>query len=331
MGLKKTKGGYYSTNAQVLAELARTHEIVSDVLRWREMSKLYSTYLEVLPSFIKSDGRIHSSFNQTITSTGRLSSSDPNLQNIPVRSDLGKRIRSAFIVPDGSVFLSSDYSQIELRLLADFSGDEHLREAFLNDKDFHAQTAARIYNVPLGEVTDLMRSRAKAVNFGIVYGQQAFSLAQELNIERSEAQQIIDSYFDAYPAVRRYLDEVVEEARRTGYALTLYGRRRHVPELASRNAMVKAAGAREAMNLPMQGSAADIIKIAMINVQRRLDKERMATKLILQVHDELDFEVPRGELEQAKQLVREEMESAASLSVPLIAEIHYGDTWASAK
>lgn len=330
-GLKRTKRGYYSTNAKVLADLAAEHGIVADVLDYRERSKIKSTYLDALPALVADDGRIHTTLNQTVTATGRLSSSDPNLQNIPTRSELGHRVRQAFTVPEGSVFLACDYSQIELRLLAHLSGDEHLIAAFCEGRDFHAATAARVFGVPLDEVTPQLRSRAKAVNFGIVYGQQAFGLASSLKIGRAEAQEMIDRYFAAYPGVRTFLDEAVRLAHERGYAETLFGRKRHIREFQQRNRQLIAFGERTAMNHPMQGTAADIIKLAMVQVERRLHEEGLASKLVLQIHDELDLEVPKTELETVSALVRETMEGVISLSVPLIAEVSYGSNWAEAK
>ncbi|MBE5023759.1 DNA polymerase I [Olsenella sp. DSM 107455] len=330
-GLKRTKRGYYSTNAKVLADLAAEHEIVADVLEYRERSKIKSTYLDALPALVRGDGRIHTTLNQTVTATGRLSSSDPNLQNIPTRSELGHRVRQAFTVPEGHVFLACDYSQIELRLLAHLSGDEHLIAAFCEGADFHAATAARVFGVAIDEVTPQLRSRAKAVNFGIVYGQQAFGLASSLKIGRAEAQEMIDRYFAAYPGVRAFLDEAVRVAHERGYAETLYGRKRHIREFQQRNRQLVAFGERTAMNHPMQGTAADIIKLAMVQVERRLHEEGLASKLVLQIHDELDLEVPESEVEAVSALVRETMEGVVTLSVPLVAEVSYGANWAEAK
>ncbi|OUO60686.1 DNA polymerase I [Olsenella sp. An270] len=330
-GLKRTKRGYYSTNAKVLADLAAEHEIVADVLDYRERSKIKSTYLDALPALVRGDGRVHTTLNQTVTATGRLSSSDPNLQNIPTRSELGHRVRQAFTVPEGSVFLACDYSQIELRLLAHLSGDEHLIAAFCEGRDFHAATAARVFGVPLDEVTPQLRSRAKAVNFGIVYGQQAFGLSSSLKIPRAEAQEMIDRYFAAYPGVRAFLDESVRLAHERGWAETMYGRKRHIREFQQRNRQLVAFGERTAMNHPMQGTAADIIKIAMVRVERRLHEEGLASKLVLQIHDELDLEVPEAEVETVSALVRETMEGIVELKVPLVAEVSYGANWAEAK
>lgn len=330
-GLKKTKRGYYSTNAKVLSDLARDHEIVRLILDWREKSKIKSTYLDTLGPLRRGDGRVHTTYNQTITATGRLSSSDPNLQNIPTRSELGRTVKTAFSAGEGSVFLAVDYSQIELRLLAHLSGDEHLVRAFNEGEDFHAETAARVFGVPVSEVTPDLRSRAKAVNFGIVYGQQAYGLSQSLHISMAEARDMIDRYYEAYPGVRTFLDNVVARAKQTGYAETMYGRRRHIPELKAKNPQLRGFGERTAMNHPMQGTAADIIKIAMARVSRRLEEEDFAAHMILQVHDELDFECPVDEVERLTTMVRDVMEHVVDLRVPLIAEASTGITWADAK
>ena len=330
-GLKKTKRGYYSTNAKVLTDLAHDHEIVRLILDWREKSKIKSTYLDTLGPLRRGDGRVHTTYNQTITATGRLSSSDPNLQNIPTRSELGRTVKTAFSAGEGSVFLAVDYSQIELRLLAHLSGDEHLVRAFNEGEDFHAETAARVFGVPVSEVTPDLRSRAKAVNFGIVYGQQAYGLSQSLHISMAEARDMIDRYYEAYPGVRTFLDNVVARAKQTGYAETMYGRRRHIPELKAKNPQLRGFGERTAMNHPMQGTAADIIKIAMARVSRRLEEEGFAAHMILQVHDELDFECPIDEVERLTAMVRDVMEHVVDLRVPLIAEASTGVTWADAK
>lgn len=330
-GLKKTKTGYYSTNAKVLDELARDNEFVRLVLEYREKTKIKSTYLDTLGPLRQGDGRVHTTYNQTITATGRLSSSNPNLQNIPTRSELGHTVKTAFSAGEGSVFVAIDYSQIELRLLAHLSGDEHLVRAFNEGEDFHAETAARVFGVPVDEVTPELRSRAKAVNFGIVYGQQAYGLSQSLGIPMAEARDMIDRYFEAYPGVRTYLDNTVEFAKRTGYAVTMYGRRRPIPELKQRMPAMRAFGERTAMNHPMQGSAADIIKIAMVQVEARLRAEGFRAKMVLQVHDELDFDCPVEELEALCAMVRDVMEHVVELKVPLIAEASWGETWAEAK
>ena len=330
-GLKKTKRGYYSTNAKVLSDLARDHLIVRLILDWREKSKIKSTYLDTLGPLRRGDGRVHTTYNQTITATGRLSSSDPNLQNIPTRSELGRTVKTAFSAGEGSLFLAVDYSQIELRLLAHLSGDEHLVRAFNEGEDFHAETAARVFGVPVSEVTPDLRSRAKAVNFGIVYGQQAYGLSQSLHISMAEARDMIDRYYEAYPGVRTFLDNVVARAKQTGYAETMYGRRRHIPELKAKNPQLRGFGERTAMNHPMQGTAADIIKIAMARVSRRLEEEGFAAHMILQVHDELDFECPVDEVERLTAMVQDVMEHVVDLRVPLIAEASTGVTWADAK
>ena len=330
-GLKKTKRGYYSTNAKVLSDLARDHEIVRLILDWREKSKIKSTYLDTLGPLRRGDGRVHTTYNQTITATGRLSSSDPNLQNIPTRSELGRTVKTAFSAGEGSVFLAVDYSQIELRLLAHLSGDEHLVRAFNEGEDFHAETAARVFGVPVSEVTPDLRSRAKAVNFGIVYGQQAYGLSQSLHISMAEARDMIDRYYEAYPGVRTFLDNVVARAKQTGYAETMYGRRRHIPELKAKNPQLRGFGERTAMNHPMQGTAADIIKIAMARVSRRLEEEGFAAHMILQVHDELILECPESEAVDAAMILKEEMEKAGGLSIPLKVDIGTGYSWYDAK
>ncbi|MDR1712575.1 MAG: DNA polymerase I [Coriobacteriales bacterium] len=333
--LKKTRTGY-STDASVLQELASLHPVPRLMLEYRELAKLKSTYLDALPRLIASDGHIHTSFHQAVAATGRLSSSDPNLQNIPVRSDLGREIRRAF-VPDPAafagqptVFLAADYSQIELRLLAHLSGDEGLIAAFAEGQDFHASTAAQIFGVPPAEVTPQLRSRAKAVNFGIVYGQQAYGLSQSLGVGFQEANEMIKRYFATFPQVRAYLDEVVEQARSQGWVATLFGRKRHIREINSSNASLRGFGERTAMNHPMQGSAADIIKLAMAAVQRRLDSDGFASQMILQVHDELDFNCRADEIEALAQMVKQTMEGVANLKVALIADISFGANWAEA-
>ena len=329
---KKTQRGY-STDAQVLKKLSDVHELPAEVLHYREFAKMKSTYIDALPRIAASfgDGRVHTTFNETVTSTGRLSSSDPNLQNIPVRTDFGRRIRACFgALDENSMFMSADYSQIELRLLAHLSADEHLVAAFNSGADFHASTASRVFGVPVEEVTPQMRSRAKAVNFGIVYGQQAFGLAQSLGIPMGEARDMIDRYFEAYPGVRSYLDEAVEAAKDRGYAETMLGRKRHIPELRAKNAVQRGFGERTAMNHPMQGSAADVIKMAMNEVARRMLAEGFKSKLLLQVHDELDFSVPVDEIEALSAMVKDVMEHVVELRVPLIADVSVAKTWAEA-
>ena len=301
-------------------------------MSYREFAKIKSTYIDSLPKMANtSDGRIHTSYNQMVTTTGRLSSSDPNLQNIPVRTDFGRKIRECFIpLHEDELFVSADYSQIELRLLAHLSGDEHLIDAFNSGADFHARTASRVFGIPLDEVTPLLRSRAKAVNFGIVYGQQAFGLSQSLDIPFADAKEMIDRYFEAYPGVRQYLDATVAKAHEKGYVETLFGRRRYIPELSASNAAQRGFGERTAMNHPMQGSAADIIKIAMRRVQAELVARGLKSSLMLQVHDELDLSVPHAELDEVSALVKEIMESVIDLSVPLLVDVSPGQNWAQA-
>ena len=330
-GLKKTRKGFYSTNAKTLGDLAASDPRVQEVLDYRERAKIKSTYLDALPDLIRDDGRVHTTLNQTVAATGRLSSSDPNLQNIPTRSQLGHRVRTAFTVPEGCVFLACDYSQIELRLLAHLSGDEHLIEAFCEGEDFHRSTAARVFKVPFDEVTPQMRSRAKAVNFGIVYGQQAYGLATSLKIPRYEAQEMIDRYFEAYPGVRTFLDAQIAFAHKHKYVQTMYGRKRHCKDIDSRNYQLRSFAERTAMNHPMQGTAADIIKIAMTRVPGLLREEGLKSRLVLQIHDELDFEVPEDEIDACSDLVKHAMQDVAKLKVPLIAEVSYGGNWAEAK
>lgn len=335
--IKKTKSGF-STDASVLSELAKKipddqPNIAEEILQYREFAKIKSTYIDALPKMAKraEDGRVHTSFNERVTATGRLSSSDPNLQNIPVRSEFGRKIRESFIpFANHDYFMSADYSQIELRLLAHLSQDEHLINAFISGEDFHANTASRVFGVSVDQVTPLMRSKAKAVNFGIVYGQQAYGLAQSLGVSFAEAKDMIDRYYEAYPQVRTYLDETIEKAHQNGYAETLFGRRRYIPDLKSRNASKRNFGERTAMNHPMQGSAADIIKIAMRNVQEKLVTSGKSSKLLLQVHDELDLSVPAEELEEVSAQVKEIMESVVSLSVPLLVDVSWGKNWAEA-
>lgn len=327
---KKTQTGF-STNATVLKELSSEHELPGMILQYREMAKIKSTYIDALPRMRAEDKRVHTTFNETVTTTGRLSSSDPNLQNIPVRTEFGRQIRECFIpLASEEKFVSADYSQIELRLLAHLSEDEGLIEAFTSGMDFHAQTASRVFGIPIEEVTPDLRSRAKAVNFGIVYGQQAFGLAQSLQIPFGEAKEMIDRYFEAYPGVRAYLDKTVRDATTDGYAVTMFGRKRHIPELKTGNGSQKAFGERTAMNHPMQGSAADIIKLAMIEVQKRLDEDGYQAKMILQVHDELDFSAPEHEVEKLSAMVKEVMEGVADLKVPLEVDVSSGQNWAQA-
>ncbi len=328
--LKKTQRGF-STDARVLKELSSEHELPSLVLEYREYAKIKSTYIDALPRMIASDGFIHTSFNEMVTTTGRLSSSEPNLQNIPVRTDFGRSIRTCFTALEpGELFVSADYSQIELRLLAHLSGDVHLIEAFRSGADFHASTASRVFGIPVDEVTPALRSRAKAVNFGIVYGQQAYGLAQSLDIPFYEAKEMIDRYFEVHPGVRSYLDEVVARAHADGFAETLFGRRRYIPELKSRNAAQRSFGERTAMNHPMQGTAADIIKLAMRQVVDEIERRGLSSRVMLQVHDELDLSVPASELEEVSCLLSETMQSVVELSVPLLVDVSSGASWAEA-
>lgn len=327
---KKTRSGY-STNASVLKELTEEHELPGLMLEYREYAKIKSTYIDALPRMRAEDGRVHTSFNEMVTTTGRLSSSDPNLQNIPVRTDFGRQIRTCFVpLDEGEVFVSADYSQIELRLLAHLSGDEHLIASFNSGEDFHASTASRVFGVPMDDVTPQMRSRAKAVNFGIVYGQQAYGLSQSLHIPFYEAKEMIDRYFEVHPGVRTYLDDVVAQAHKDGYAVTLFGRRRYIPELKAKNAAQRGFGERTAMNHPMQGTAADIIKLAMRQVQDELVARDLGTRLMLQVHDELDLSVPESEVEEVSDLLTSVMESVVELSVPLLVDVSAGANWAEA-
>ncbi|HET6498964.1 MAG TPA: DNA polymerase I [Coriobacteriia bacterium] len=328
---KRTKTGF-STDASVLSALAADFPIAQLVIDYRELAKMTSTYLEALPRLIAEDGRLHTTFNQTVAATGRLSSSSPNLQNIPVRTEFGRRVRAAFVPAEpGHMMVSADYSQIELRILAHLSGDQGLVDAFTSGEDFHAATAARVFGVDVGAVDTGKRSRAKAVNFGIVYGQSAHGLAETLKIGRAEAQEMIDRYYAAYPRVREFLDECVAEAHRSGVSVTMFGRKRRIPELKSANFSVRAFGERTAMNHPMQGTAADIMKLAMVEVDRRLRAEKFAARLVLQVHDELVFESPPGELGRLTELARDAMAGVVELAVPLVVEVSSGPNWASAK
>ncbi len=327
---KKTKTGY-STNEAVLQKLSQDHPLPAKVIEYRELAKLRSTYLDALPLLVDpQDGRVHTTYNQTVTTTGRLSSSDPNLQNIPVRTELGRRIREAFTVPQDCIFVSADYSQIELRLLAHLSGDEGLIAAFNSGQDFHAQTAARVFGVPVEDVTPEQRSRAKAVNFGIVYGQQAFGLGQSLHIPMREAQEMIDRYYEAYPGVQAYLDKTVEDARTNGFATTMFGRKRYTPDIHSKNPNLRGFAERTAKNHPMQGSAADVIKMAMIQVARELKAGGFKAKMVLQVHDELDFECPQDELARLKDMVKRVMDNVVATKVPMRADVGEGASWAAA-
>lgn len=329
--IKKTKTGY-STNADVLDKLIDKHPIIEKIIYYRQITKLNSTYIEGLKNVIDEDGKIHSSFNQTVTTTGRLSSTEPNLQNIPVKYEMGREIRKVFIPNEkGDILLSCDYSQIELRVLAHIADDENMINAFTHHSDIHTKTASEVFNVPIDEVTSIMRSRAKAVNFGIVYGISDFSLAQDLKITKKEASEYMNIYFERYPKIKLYLDEIIEDALRDGYVSTIFNRRRFIPEIKASNKIVKALGERLAMNAPIQGSAADIIKIAMVNVYNRLKKEELKSSLILQVHDELILNVKPDEEEKVRALVKEEMEKALTLHVPLEVDVNEGTTWYEAK
>ncbi|MBR4550987.1 MAG: DNA polymerase I, partial [Oscillospiraceae bacterium] len=326
---KKTKTGW-STNVDVLEKLRDKHPIVRKVLDYRTLTKLKSTYADGLLKVIAPDGRIHTSFQMTVTATGRLSSTEPNLQNIPVRKELGAQIRTMFAAPDGKVLVDADYSQIELRLLAHISGDRAMQEAFLSGEDFHTVTASKVFNVPIEEVSHTLRSRAKAVNFGIVYGISAFSLAQDIGVRPAEAREYMNAYLNRYSGVRDYMHNVVEQARADGYVRTLWNRRRDLPELRSSNFNTRAFGERVALNMPIQGTAADIIKLAMVHVRDRLVRENLQAKLVLQVHDELIVECPVEETDTVIRILKEEMEQVASLSVPLTVDAKAARTWAEA-
>uniref|UniRef100_UPI002596A24A DNA polymerase I n=1 Tax=uncultured Bacteroides sp. TaxID=162156 RepID=UPI002596A24A len=328
---KKTKTGQYVTSEEVLESLKGKHEIVGKILEHRGLKKLLGTYIDALPELINpKTGRIHTSFNQTVTATGRLSSSNPNLQNIPVRNDDGKEIRKAFIPDDGCEFFSADYSQIELRIMAHLSEDENMIEAFREEQDIHAATAAKIYKINIDEVTREQRSKAKTANFGIIYGISVFGLAERLNVDRKEAKELIDGYFENYPKVKAYMDESIRSARDKGYIETIFKRKRYLPDINSRNAVVRGYAERNAINAPIQGSAADIIKVAMIRIYKRFMDEGIKSKMILQVHDELNFSVLREEKEKVQQIVISEMEAAYKMKVPLLADCGWGQNWLEA-
>lgn len=327
---KKTKTGY-STSAEVLEKLKNAHPIIPKILEYRQLTKLNSTYAEGLAGYIRADGRIHGKFHQTVTVTGRISSADPNLQNIPTRMPLGREIRKVFIPEEGSVFVDADYSQIELRVLAHMSGDAALIAAYQADEDIHAITASQVFDVPLDQVDSTLRRKAKAVNFGIVYGISSFGLGQDLDISRKEAEGYIEKYFATYGKVKEFLDRTVEDAKKNGYTVTMFGRRRPIPELASSNFMTRSFGERAAMNAPVQGTAADIIKIAMVRVNRRLKKEHLQSKLVLQIHDELIIETKKEEVEIVQKILVQEMMHAADLVVPLLVDANVGDSWYDAK
>ena len=328
---KKSKTGQYSTSEEVLLGLKGKHEVVGMILEYRELKKLISTYISALPTYINPEtGKIHTTYNQTVTATGRLSSSNPNLQNLPIRSERGQLIRQSVIPDDGCMFLSADYSQIELRLMAHFSQDPHLVEAFRSGQDIHAATAAKIFNVPINQVTKEQRRQAKTANFGIIYGISAFGLAQQLDCSRSEAKALIDGYFAAFPGVIDYIERQKELARQQGYAVTLFGRKRYLPDIVSHNATVRSFAERNAVNSPIQGTAADIIKMAMVTIHHRLKEEGLKAQMIMQVHDELNFNVPENEVDRVREIVISEMQNVVHLTVPLIADCGVGKNWLEA-
>ena len=328
--VKKTKSGY-STDVEVLEKLRDKHPVVQAIMDYRMLTKLKSTYADGLQKEIAADGRIHTTFQNTVTATGRLSSTEPNLQNIPTRTELGSKMREMFVAAPGHVLVDADYSQIELRLLAHISGDTAMQQAFLSGADFHTVTAARVFHVPQDQVTHQMRSRAKAVNFGIVYGISAFSLSQDIGVTVQEAKEYMDRYFATYTGVKQYMTDVVDKAREQGYVETLWHRRRALPELKSSNFNMRSFGERVALNMPIQGTAADIIKLAMVRVHSRLAREGLAAQLIMQVHDELIVECPEEETPRVEALLQQEMQGVAELSVPLLAEAHTGRNWLAAK
>ncbi len=328
---KKSKTGQYSTSEEVLLALKPKHSVVGLILEYRELKKLISTYISALPNYINpATGKIHTTYNQTVTATGRLSSSNPNLQNLPIRSERGQLIRQAVIPDEGCLFLSADYSQIELRLMAHFSQDPHLVQAFLSGQDIHAATAAKIFNVPIEQVTKDQRRQAKTANFGIIYGISAFGLAQQLDCSRAEAKALIDGYFAAFPGVIDYIERQKQLAREQGYAVTLFGRKRYLPDILSHNATVRSFAERNAVNSPIQGTAADIIKMAMVTIHRRLKSEGLKAQMIMQVHDELNFNVPMNEIDKVREIVINEMQNVVHLTVPLIADCGVGKNWLEA-
>ncbi len=328
--IKRTKTGF-STNVEVLTKLAEKHELPAEILSYRSLSKLKSTYIDALPRMVNPEtGRVHTTYNQTVTATGRLSSSDPNLQNIPVKTELGKRIREAFIADEGSLILSADYSQVELRIMAHLSGDEMLIDSFIRGEDIHRRTAAEIFGIFPEMVTPQMRREAKVINFGIIYGMSAYGLSKELGISTNTARAYIDGYFRKYRGVREYIDSVVEEARCKGYVTTIMNRRCYIPDINSPSMTQRQLAERIAINAPIQGSAADIIKVAMVRIFKRLASEGLKTKMIMQVHDELVFEVPSDEVDSVKSLIVEEMEGVVDLKAPLKVDIGVGANWAEA-
>jgi DNA polymerase-1 len=328
---KKTKSGQYSTGEEILENLKSKHPIVEKILEYRKIKKLLSTYIDALPTLINPvDGKVHTTYNQTITSTGRLSSTNPNLQNIPIRDEEGKEIRKAFIPDNDCLFLSADYSQSELRLMADLSGDKNMIEAFQSGQDIHAATAAKIFGIPLEEVTRDMRRKAKTANFGIIYGISVFGLSEQLHVPRGEAKELIDGYFATYPDVKAYMEKSIEKARQDEYVETILHRKRFLPDINSRNAIVRGYAERNAINAPIQGSAADIIKVAMNRIYRRFEEENLQSKMIMQVHDELNFNVIASELDTVRKIVVTEMENAVKLKVPLVADCGVGNNWLEA-
>lgn len=328
---KKTKTGQYSTSEDVLQKLSHKHEIIKLILEYRQLQKLKSTYVDALPNQISPiDGRVHTSFAQTVAATGRLASNNPNLQNIPIRTERGQQVRGAFVAPKGSKIVSADYSQIELRLIAEISGEETMIKAFKEGQDIHASTASKLFDVPLNEVSKTQRSQAKTVNFGIIYGQSAFALADQTGLSRTDAKQLIDSYYETYPKLKAFMTEQVQVARKKGYVETIMGRKRHLKDINSNNFVVRGHAERNAVNAPIQGSAADIIKLAMIKIDSEIKAQGLKTKMLLQVHDELVFEVPNEEIEVATTLIKQEMETAYSTKVPLLTEVGVGDNWLEA-
>jgi DNA polymerase-1 len=329
---KKTKTGQYATGEEILSKLAKDHEIIRDILAWRGLVKLRNTYVEALPKEVNLiTKRIHTTYMQTVAATGRLSSTNPNLQNIPIRTERGRQVRKAFVKRDENYTLvAADYSQIELRLIADMSGEETMKQSFLNGEDIHKATASKVFGVPLEEVTREQRSQAKTVNFGIIYGVSAFGLSQQTNMSRKEAKALIDAYYETYPTLKEYIAKQVNLAREQGYVETLLKRRRYLKNINSQNSIVRSGDERNAVNAPIQGTAADIIKIAMINIQKILDKENYKTKMLLQVHDELVFDMYNEEKEELKSIIKQEMENAFKLSIPLVVDMGEGDNWLDA-
>ena len=328
---RKTKTGQYSTSEEVLQKLAGKHTIIGHILEYRTYQKLKSTYVDALPQEIQpKDGRVHTHFSQTTAATGRLASLNPNLQNIPIRTLRGQQIRGAFVADKGKKIISADYSQIELRLIAEVSGEDNMIKAFQNGEDIHASTASKLFKVPITDVTKSQRSQAKAVNFGIIYGQSSFTLSEQTGLSRSEAKQMIDSYYQTYPMLKEFMNEQVLKARQNGFVETILGRRRHLKDINSNNAVVRGHAERNAVNAPIQGSAADIIKIAMINIDKALHEQNLRTQMLLQVHDELLFEAPEDELEVVAPLIRQLMESAVRTTVPLLVEVGIGNNWLEA-